>query len=98
MCLGMDGLRYERLVWRCQAQNKGSFRAALNLGFKHEGTWRHAMVYDNWQRDVAWFSILRNEWPLRRTAFEEWLKQENFDDEGRQKTRLQDLRRKAKTS
>ncbi len=48
MCLGMDDLRYERLVWRCQAQNEGSFRAALNLGFKHEGTWRNAIVYDNW--------------------------------------------------
>ncbi|MDB0071627.1 GNAT family N-acetyltransferase [Planktomarina temperata] len=71
MCLGMDDFQYERLVWRCQAQNEGSFRAAINLGFKHDGTWRNAMVDDNWQRDIAWFSILRSEWPLCRTAFEE---------------------------
>ena len=95
MCLGMDNLQYERLVWRCQAQNEKSFRAALNLGFKHEGTWRNAMVYENWQRDIAWFSILRSEWPLCRNAFEKWLLPENFDEAGGQKARLQDLRRQS---
>lgn len=97
MCLGMDEFRYERLVWRCQAQNERSFRAAINLGFKHEGTWRHAMVYDTWQRDIAWFSILRSEWPVCRTALEEWLLPENFDEDGQQKRRLQDLRRVAES-
>lgn len=92
MCLGMDDLQYERLVWRCQAQNAKSFRAALNLGFTHEGTWRRAMIIKNWQRDVAWFSILRDEWPLCRDAFEKWLNPENFDAQGRQIVRLQDFR------
>ncbi len=93
MCLGMDDHEYERLVWRCQAQNESSFRAALNLGFHHEGTWRNAMIHDGWQRDIAWFSILRSEWHHCRTAFEEWLSPENFDEFGQQKTRLQDIRR-----
>ncbi|MDC1093999.1 GNAT family protein [Planktomarina temperata] len=97
MCLGMDDFQYERLVWRCQAQNEGSFRAAINLGFKHDGTWRNAMVDDNWQRDIAWFSILRSEWPLCRTAFEEWFLPDNFDGNGQQKRRLQDLRREAES-
>lgn len=97
MCLGMDDFRYERLVWRCQAQNEGSFRAAINLGFTHEGTWRNALVYEDWQRDVAWFSILRSEWPLCRTAFEKWLSPENFHADGQQKRRLQDFRCKAET-
>ena len=97
MSLGMDDLQYERLVWRCQAQNEGSVRAAINLGFKHEGTWRNATVYDNWQRDIAWFSILRSEWPLCKSAFKEWFLPENFDDDGRQRSRLQDLRCAAKT-
>ena len=88
MCLGMDDLRYERLVWRCQAQNAASFKAALNLGFQHEGTWRNAAVVDGWQRDIAWFSILKAEWPIRRAAFETWLAEDNFDAEGRQKERL----------
>jgi len=97
MCLGMDELKYERLVWRCQAQNEGSFRAALNLGFKHEGIWRNAIICDKWQRDIAWFSILRSEWPQCRAAFQKWFSSENFDDEGRQKIRLQDLRGIAET-
>ena len=97
MSLGMDDLKYERLVWRCQGQNEGSFRAALNLGFTHEGTWRNAMIFENWQRDIAWFSILRSEWPSRRTAFKEWLLPKNFDEFGQQKARLQDIRREART-
>lgn len=91
MCLGMDTHKFERLVWRCQAQNERSFQAALNLGFKHEGTWRNAAVIDGWQRDIAWFSILREEWTLRRNAFESWLSHDNFDTLGRQKSRLQDF-------
>ena len=95
MCLGMDTLQYERLVWRCQAQNQKSFQAALNLGFQHEGSWRNAAVVDGWQRDVAWFSILRSEWPKCRSAFLEWLSEKNFDQAGRQLVRLQDLRNTA---
>lgn len=98
MCLGMDDYDYERLVWRCQAQNEPSFRAALNLGFTHEGTWRNAIVTKGWQRDIAWFSILRSEWPACRTALERWLAPDNFDTAGQQKTRLQDLRRAALSS
>ncbi|MEP5154200.1 GNAT family protein, partial [Planktotalea sp.] len=71
-----------------QAQNTASFKAALNLGFQHEGTWRNAAVVDGWQRDIAWFSILKAEWPIRRAAFETWLAEGNFDAEGRQKERL----------
>lgn len=92
MCLGMDTHSYERLVWRCQAQNAGSFQAALNLGFVHEGTWRNAAIVDGWQRDVAWFSILRREWPMVRASFVKWLAHTNFDLEGRQKQRLQAFR------
>lgn len=92
MCLGMDDLGYERLVWRCQAQNAASFKAALNLGFAHEGTWRNGVVTKGWQRDVAWFSILREEWPLCRKALAIWLAAENFDDDGMQVQKLQDIR------
>lgn len=88
MQYGMDQLGYERLVWRCQAQNEASFKAALNLGFTHEGTWRNAAVVKGWQRDVAWFSILKSEWSARRAAFEAWLDPSNFDEHGTQKKRL----------
>jgi RimJ/RimL family protein N-acetyltransferase len=92
MCHVMDDLGYERLVWRCQAQNAKSFKAARNLGFTYEGIWRRAAVIDGWQRDVAWFSILKDEWPQRRQALERWLAPENFDSSGDQIMRLDDLR------
>lgn len=92
MCLGMDTLGYERMVWRCQSQNERSFKAARNLGFTHEGTWRNAAVVKGWQRDVAWFSILRAEWSLVRTALAAWHSDDNFDAEERQLVSLQDIR------
>lgn len=92
MCLGLDQFDYERLAWRCQAQNAKSFQAALNLGFRHEGTWRNAAVIDGWQRDVAWFSILKADWPECKGAFEAWLDPENFDAAGKQIKRLQEFR------
>lgn len=91
MRYAMDDLGYERLVWRCQAQNDKSSKAARNLGFTHEGIWRNAAVVDGWQRDIAWFSILKDEWPLRKRAFEAWLSASNFDDTGRQIIRLGDF-------
>lgn len=88
MCYAMDDLGYERLVWRCQVQNAKSFRAAERFGFQHEGTWRKAIIVDGWQRDVAWFSILKDEWPARRAALSNWLHPENFDLHGQQKAPL----------
>lgn len=43
-------------------------------------------------RDTAWFSIIDDEWPLCRAAFEEWLKDDNFDAQGRQKLGLKEVR------
>lgn len=88
MCHAMDDLGYERLVWRCQAQNAKSFRAAENLGFSYEGTWRNAAVVKGWQRDMAWFSILKEEWPKRKEAFVRWLLPTNFDERGYQVDKL----------
>jgi RimJ/RimL family protein N-acetyltransferase len=97
MCQCMDHLGYERLVWRCHARNDQSFRAAENMGFTHEGNWRNASVVDGWQRDVAWFSILKNEWPNCRAALAQWLAARNFDSEGAQVENLRDLRSKLDT-
>ena len=46
------------------------------------------MIIKGQNRDTAWFSILDSEWPTRKAAFERWLEPENFDSDGRQKTRL----------
>lgn len=89
MCHVMDDLGYERLVWRCQEQNRKSFQAAHNLGFIAEGTWRNAAVVKGFQRDVAWFSILKPEWAAIKGAFETWLSPSNFDETGKQLARLE---------
>ncbi len=84
-----DDLGYRRYEWKCNADNQPSRRAALRFGFSFEGIFRQHMVIKNRNRDTAWFAMLDCEWPARKIAFEGWLDPANFDDEGRQKTRLQ---------
>jgi hypothetical protein len=50
------------------------------------------MIVKGRTRDTAWFSIVDSEWPRVKKAFEAWLVPENFDGEGRQKKRLEDVR------
>jgi RimJ/RimL family protein N-acetyltransferase len=86
-----DELGYRRYAWQCNALNRTSRDAAQRLGFKFEGILRQADVVKSRNRDTAWFSILDTEWPRIRTAFERWLDPTNFDDAGRQRTRLSQL-------
>lgn len=75
-------LGYRRLVWRCLADNVASLRAAERFGFRAEGTWRGGAYVKGQIRDVAWHAILRDEWPVRQSAFEAWLHPRNFDSAG----------------
>jgi RimJ/RimL family protein N-acetyltransferase len=81
-------LGYRRYEWKCNALNVPSCRAARRLGFSFEGLFRQAQVVKGRNRDTAWFSVLDSEWPARRAAFERWLDPANFDEQGRQRTRL----------
>lgn len=85
-------LGYRRYEWKCDALNERSCAAARRLGFSYEGTFRQATVYKGRNRDTAWFAILDIDWPIMRAAFESWLAPDNFDDHGRQRRRLEDLR------
>lgn len=87
-----DELGYRRYEWKCDALNAPSRAAALRLGFTHEGTFRQHMVYRGRSRDSDWFSILDGEWPRLRAAFEQWLRPENFDEQGGQKAALSAFR------
>ncbi|MGY6128031.1 GNAT family N-acetyltransferase (plasmid) [Paraburkholderia strydomiana] len=84
----MDDLDYQRLVWRCCVHNLPSFRAAQRYGFVHEGVWRNAIVVKGRAMDVAWHSIIADEWPARRKAIEDWLRDTNFTPNGEALTRL----------
>jgi RimJ/RimL family protein N-acetyltransferase len=86
-------LGYRRCEWKCDALNAASRRAAERLGFSFEGVFRQALVYKGRNRDTAWYSIIDAEWPRLATEFERWLAPENFDAEGRQRTRLDTLGR-----
>jgi RimJ/RimL family protein N-acetyltransferase len=81
-------LGYRRYEWKCDALNAPSRRAAERLGFTFEGIFRQATVYKGRNRDSAWYSIIDQEWPARRAAFERWLAPENFDAHGRQRAKL----------
>ncbi|WP_436040367.1 GNAT family N-acetyltransferase [Rhizobium sp. LjRoot98] len=78
----LDELGYKRMVWRCQALNAPSRRAAERYGFKPEGVWRAAAIVKGWQRDVAWYSMLSDEWPSHRAAISAWLDDGNFRADG----------------
>lgn len=87
-----DDLGYRRYEWKCDDANDASKRAALRLGFTFEGVFRQDQVVKGRNRDTAWFSMLDSEWPAIKAAFEAWLAPENFDEEGRQRRGLADIR------
>jgi RimJ/RimL family protein N-acetyltransferase len=83
-----EGLGYRRLEWKCDAANAASVRSARRFGFTFEGVFRHHLVVKGRSRDTAWFAILDQEWPSLAASFEAWLAPSNFDDAGRQVTKL----------
>jgi RimJ/RimL family protein N-acetyltransferase len=87
-----DRLGYRRYEWKCNAENAASRRAAQRLGFTFEGIFRQHMVTKGRNRDTAWFSMLDEEWPGRKRAFEAWLDPANFDADGKQRRSLTQIR------
>jgi RimJ/RimL family protein N-acetyltransferase len=86
-----DDLGYRRLEWKCNALNAGSRRAAQRFGFRFEGVFRKDEIIKGRNRDTAWYSMLDDEWPAVRAAFEAWLDPANFGADGTQKRSLGDL-------
>ncbi|HQX60460.1 MAG: GNAT family N-acetyltransferase [Rhodoferax sp.] len=93
-----DELGYRRYEWKCDALNEPSRRAALRLGFRFEGIFRNATHYKGRNRDTAWFSVIDDEWPALRAAFEQWLSPANVDAQGRQLRRIDELRNHASST
>ncbi|HVW07731.1 MAG TPA: GNAT family protein [Bryobacteraceae bacterium] len=83
-----EDLGFRRYEWKCNVLNEASQRAARRLGFSFEGVFRQHMIVKGRSRDTAWYAMLDYEWPARRKEFERWLAPDNFDEQGRQKTRL----------
>ncbi|OTA70181.1 putative acetyltransferase, GNAT family [Hypoxylon sp. EC38] len=87
-----EDLGYRRYEWKCNSLNAPSRRAALRLGFTFEGLFRKHMIIKGRNRDTTWYSIVDDEWPSVKQAFEAWLDPINFDSEGKQKKRLEEFR------
>jgi RimJ/RimL family protein N-acetyltransferase len=90
--MAADELGYRRLVWKCNALNAPSRRAAERLGFSYEGRHRAHMVVKGRRRDSDWYSIVDDEWARCRSAFEAWLDPSNFGPDGVPKRGLAALR------
>lgn len=86
-----EDVRYRRLEWKCNDENKASKNAALRFGFSYEGVFRQHMIVKHRNRDTAWFAMLDRDWPARKAAFERWLHPDNFDERGVQRQSLSAL-------
>ena len=90
-----EDLDYRRYEWKCHNENAPSKVTAIRLGFTFEGVFRQHIITKGANRDTAWFSMIDGEWPTLKHAFEAWLDPSNFDADGQQKMRLEDLRETA---
>lgn len=83
---------FRRLEWKCNASNEPSRRAALRFGHVYEGLFRQHMIVKGKNRDTAWYSIIDSEWPQVKQAILKWMDDSNFDENGKQKSRLEAFR------
>jgi len=90
------GLGYRRIVWKTDALNAASRRAAERLGFTFEGILRNHMIVKGRSRDSAMFSMTDAEAPRSLAILEAWLAPENFDAAGMQKRSLSAISSEAK--
>ena len=90
-----DQLGYRRYEWKCDALNIPSQAAARRFGFTYEGQFRRAAINKGRSRDTLWYSIIDEEWPALRAAYECWLDPSNFDAAGQQRRSLSNLTRDA---
>lgn len=87
-----EELGYRRYEWKCNNDNLPSKRAAQRFGFEFEGIFRQHLIVKGKNRDTAWYSVLDCDWPTLKQAYEAWLAPENFDANGQQIKKLEELR------
>jgi RimJ/RimL family protein N-acetyltransferase len=83
-----DALGYRRFEWKCNNLNEPSKRAAARFGFSFEGVFRQHMVQKGRNRDTAWFAMTDEDWPRLKAGYDAWLRPENFDADGQQRSGL----------
>jgi hypothetical protein len=63
----------------------------LRFGHVFEGVFRQHMIVKGKNRDTAWFSIIDGEWSGIKGALLKWMDDSNFDENGKQKLRLEEF-------
>ena len=91
-CIIFEKLNYRRLEWKCNSLNLPSTKAAERYGFVYEGTLRQQQIVRGRNRDSCWYSMIDSEWPMCRKVFEKWLEDGNFDEQRRQRSRMEEIR------
>lgn len=72
---GFDVLGLNRVELKADARNERSCKAMTRFGATFEGVHRSHMVRpDGRLRDTAWFSVIREEWPVVRDGLDQRLK------------------------
>ena len=68
---GFEQLGLNRIELKLDATNERSYRAVERLGARFEGVHRaHMVMPDGRIRDTAWFSVLKDEWPIVRDGLD----------------------------
>ncbi|KAJ6645314.1 Tropomyosin-2 [Pseudolycoriella hygida] len=88
MCYVFDDLGYRRYEWTCNSLNVPSRISAVRLGFTLEGILRKDSILKGHSEDTAFYSIIDDEWPKLKRAFQAWLAPSNFDGQGQQLNKL----------
>ena len=71
-----ESLGVIRVVFKTEAQNEKSRNALLRIGAKEEGTFRsHLIAESGRRRDMVYFAILDEEWPVVNARLEERLRE-----------------------
>lgn len=73
LCESLDRCGYRRVEWKCDALNARSRAAALRLGFRFEGVFRHHMIVKDRNRDTAWYALVDTDWPAVKANMQRWL-------------------------
>ena len=88
MSNAFDQLKNRRYEWKCNNLNIDSKKAATRFGFKFEGVFRQMYIFKGRNRDTAWFSIIDTEWNNIKNKYQKYLQKNNFDNNLKQKNRL----------
>ena len=74
-------------------QSQQSLKDSLQnlVVFQYEGLFRQDRIVKGHNRNTAWFSMIDDEWPELKNAYQQWLSPDNFDEHGFQKQKLSDF-------